>query len=106
MLDRSAVGQRKYLTTLAENDAPVLERINHAQQEMLDGSLYCEWLKPFASVLDVLADSEALPYVLAGLALARGQAAGVDGSRVAFKLDDAIADLSKLLPADTKAGAA
>jgi hypothetical protein len=103
MLDRSAVGQQKYGTTLAGNHAPVLDRINHRQQESLDAALYDEWLKPFAAALDLLIDPAALPHVLRGLSIARSDAADTD-LRAAMKIDDAIASLLKLAPAE--AGAA
>lgn len=41
---RSAVGIKKYGTTLADNDASVEERLTHLQEELMDAVNYIEWL--------------------------------------------------------------
>lgn len=42
---RSAVGWKKYGTTLDRNDLGILDWIQHAQEELMDGILYLEKLK-------------------------------------------------------------
>ena len=44
-LDRSALGQKKYGTTLDRTDLKTLDWILHAQEELMDGILYLERLK-------------------------------------------------------------
>lgn len=44
-LERSRVGQEKYGTTLDRTDLSVIDWINHAQEEHMDGILYLEKLK-------------------------------------------------------------
>lgn len=44
-LERSAVGQNKYGTTLDRTDLKTLDWIQHAQEELMDGILYLERLK-------------------------------------------------------------
>lgn len=41
---RSAVGLKKYGTTLADNAATVKEKLVHIQEELMDGANYIEWL--------------------------------------------------------------
>ncbi len=41
---RSAVGLKKYGTTLADNPATVKEKLVHIQEELMDGANYVEWL--------------------------------------------------------------
>lgn len=41
---RSAVGLKKYGTTLADNAATVKEKLVHIQEELMDGANYVEWL--------------------------------------------------------------
>lgn len=41
---RSAVGLKKYGTTLADNVATVKEKLTHIQEELMDGANYVEWL--------------------------------------------------------------
>jgi len=41
---RSAVGLKKYGTTLADNAATVKEKLIHIQEELMDGANYVEWL--------------------------------------------------------------
>ena len=43
--DRSALGQKKYGTTLDRTDLKTLDWIQHAQEELMDGILYLERLK-------------------------------------------------------------
>jgi len=43
--ERSAVGQKKYGTTLDRTDLKTLDWIQHAQEELMDGILYLEKLK-------------------------------------------------------------
>ena len=43
--DRSAVGIKKYGTTLDRNDLTMLEWLIHLQQELMDATLYIEKLK-------------------------------------------------------------
>lgn len=45
MIARSRQGQTEYGTTLEENNAPALEKLDHLQQELMDGALYTQWLK-------------------------------------------------------------
>lgn len=40
-----AKGMEKYGFGLENNPAEIIERINHLQEELLDGLMYCEWLK-------------------------------------------------------------
>jgi hypothetical protein len=49
-LKRSAVGWKKYGTTLDREDLSVLDWIEHAQEELMDGMLYLEKLKKSVSV--------------------------------------------------------
>jgi hypothetical protein len=44
-LQRSAFGQKKYGTNLDRTDLSVLDWIQHAQEELMDGILYLEKLK-------------------------------------------------------------
>lgn len=41
---RSAVGIKKYGTTLADNPATVKEKLVHIQEELMDAANYVEWL--------------------------------------------------------------
>ena len=41
---RSAVGLKKYGTTLADNAATVKEKLIHIQEELMDAANYVEWL--------------------------------------------------------------
>jgi hypothetical protein len=47
--ERSAVGQKKYGTTLDRTDLKTLDWIQHAQEELMDGILYLEKLKQLMS---------------------------------------------------------
>lgn len=40
-----AKGINKYGVGLESNPAAILERINHLQEELIDGLMYCEWIK-------------------------------------------------------------
>lgn len=42
---RSNIGLEKYGTTLDRDDLTILEWIQHAQEEMMDGTLYLEKIK-------------------------------------------------------------
>lgn len=44
MAARQAAGREHYGMTLAENQAPLRERIRHLWEEMLDGLAYSEWI--------------------------------------------------------------
>jgi len=44
-LQRSELGQQKYGTTLDRDDLSILQWIQHAQEELMDGILYLEKLK-------------------------------------------------------------
>jgi hypothetical protein len=44
-LERSALGHKKYGTTLDRTDLKALDWIQHAQEELMDGILYLERLK-------------------------------------------------------------
>ena len=44
-LERSALGYKKYGTTLDRTDLKPLDWIKHAQEELMDGILYLEKLK-------------------------------------------------------------
>lgn len=44
-ISRAKKGENKYGQTLDRNDLSVLEWIDHAQQELMDGILYLEKLK-------------------------------------------------------------
>jgi hypothetical protein len=44
-LQRSEFGQKKYGTNLDRTDLSVLDWIQHAQEELMDGILYLEKLK-------------------------------------------------------------
>lgn len=41
--ERASVGLQKYGTTLADNNAPTPERLQHAIEELLDAANYLEW---------------------------------------------------------------
>lgn len=41
---RSLIGQNKYKTTLGANNAGIMERLNHLQEELMDGANYIEWV--------------------------------------------------------------
>lgn len=43
--ERSQIGIKKYNTTLDRNDLSTLEWLNHAQEELMDATLYIERLK-------------------------------------------------------------
>lgn len=43
--ERSELGQKKYGVTLDRTDLKVLDWIQHAQEELMDGILYLEKLK-------------------------------------------------------------
>ena len=43
--DRSRIGIEKYNTTLAENDLPLIEWLEHLKQELMDATLYIERTK-------------------------------------------------------------
>ena len=40
-----AKGMSKYGFGLEMNTADIIERINHLQEELIDGLMYCEWIK-------------------------------------------------------------
>ena len=40
-----AKGINKYGVVLESNPAAIMERINHLQEELIDGLMYCEWIK-------------------------------------------------------------
>ena len=40
-----AKGMGKYGFGLEANPADILERINHLEEELIDGLMYCEWIK-------------------------------------------------------------
>lgn len=40
-----AKGMSKYGQGLEDNPADILARINHLQEELIDGLMYCEWIK-------------------------------------------------------------
>lgn len=40
-----AKGMHKYGQGLEANTADILARINHLQEELIDGLMYCEWIK-------------------------------------------------------------
>jgi hypothetical protein len=42
---RSDVGIKKYGTTLCRNEAEILERLTHLEEELMDATLYIQWLK-------------------------------------------------------------
>ena len=42
---RSEVGQKKYGTTLEENNLPFLDWVTHMQEELMDAILYLEKMK-------------------------------------------------------------
>lgn len=41
---RSAVGIKKYGTTLADSNEPMEERLTHLQEELMDAVNYIEWI--------------------------------------------------------------
>lgn len=43
LLARSQKGIVKYGTTLGDNEASELERLQHLYEELLDGAAYCKW---------------------------------------------------------------
>ncbi len=43
--DRSEVGIKKYGTTLENNSLPLIDWLNHLQEELMDATLYIEKLK-------------------------------------------------------------
>ena len=43
--ERSRIGIDKYNTTLAENDLPLIEWLEHLKQELMDATLYIERTK-------------------------------------------------------------
>jgi hypothetical protein len=44
MAARQAMGREKYPTELADNHAPLKERVMHAWEEALDGAAYSQWM--------------------------------------------------------------
>lgn len=47
-----AKGINKYGVGLESNPAAILERINHLQEELIDGLMYCEWIKDHLKELE------------------------------------------------------
>ena len=45
-------GINKYGVGLESNPAAILERINHLQEELIDGLMYCEWIKDHLKELE------------------------------------------------------
>ena len=47
-------GVKTYGQGLEKNPAPIIERIEHLQEELIDGLMYCEWIKEavFEGALD------------------------------------------------------
>jgi hypothetical protein len=43
--ERSEMGIKKYGTTLENNSLPLMEWLNHLQEELMDATLYIEKLK-------------------------------------------------------------
>lgn len=43
--DRSEAGIKKYGTTLQNNSLPLIDWLNHLQEELMDATLYIEKLK-------------------------------------------------------------
>lgn len=43
--DRSEMGIKKYGTTLEKNTLPLLDWLNHLQEELMDATLYIEKIK-------------------------------------------------------------
>ena len=41
--NRQARGLSKYGTTLSDNPAHIIERLQHLKEELLDGALYAQW---------------------------------------------------------------
>jgi len=55
---RSRVGIEKYGTTLCRNEAEVLERLTHLEEELMDGLLYLQWIKEkIAPTIDTTTDT-------------------------------------------------
>jgi hypothetical protein len=40
-------GLSVYGQGLEDNHADIIERINHLQEELIDGLMYCEWIKDY-----------------------------------------------------------
>ena len=40
-----AKGMETYGQGLESNPAAIIERINHLEEELIDGLMYCEWIK-------------------------------------------------------------
>ena len=47
-----AKGTNKYGVGLESNPAAIMERINHLQEELIDGLMYCEWIKDHLKELE------------------------------------------------------
>lgn len=47
-----AKGINKYGVGLESNPAAIMERINHLQEELIDGLMYCEWIKDHLKELE------------------------------------------------------
>lgn len=45
-------GINKYGVGLEDNPAAIMERINHLQEELIDGLMYCEWIKDHLKELE------------------------------------------------------
>lgn len=43
-------GMTKYGYGLEMNPAAIVERINHLEEELIDGLMYCEWIKEHFNV--------------------------------------------------------
>jgi hypothetical protein len=55
---RSRVGIEKYGTTLCRNEAEILERLTHLEEELMDGLLYLQWIKEkLAPTIDYTTDT-------------------------------------------------
>lgn len=42
---QAAKGLAEYGQALEENPAAAVERVQHLEEELIDGLMYCEWLK-------------------------------------------------------------
>ena len=50
--ERSEVGTKKYGTTLSDNPAEIIERLEHLKQEQMDATNYTQWAIEKMKALD------------------------------------------------------
>jgi len=63
-VQRAKIGKEKYNTTLDRNDLTLLEWIQHAQEEHMDGILYLEKIKKVLNESNVQTNTDCIHYIM------------------------------------------